>query len=844
MYNSTSTDGSDFEDDLAEFVRLFPAISLCTCHNHGNRQDVVCEDLATESVFGASPELSPSEEKVRRTLSRRTSRSGNEPVTPGTPSSKHSRIPMPSFKSPPEESSSPESTSDVSPSPVSSSGTSDSRSRKASSSSDLSSFANMERELRCPVCSEFFTQPLVLPCQHNICHRCAKEILYRDSPETLPGGPLYSAVQSPLKSPLPAKVRRGSTPGPLQRAASFRRKNSSSRLSTPTGPKSPPPLKEFPCPKCQEGVELGPKGINGLYRNFILETIVERYKFQARKAGAIACQSCKPRPPADATKTCLDCQASFCNECFKTVHIWGTPKAQHEYVGPTSSFRPRALLCVEHETEKVSMYCQACKRPVCHLCKLGGSHANHKFHHMNTAYKNIEEKLRSSLQILKDKQEKVEEQKRVVMEKRENSKKAASLVKDNIMKAFDSLHAILDDRKSVLLEKAEKVMSAQESELDAALAQTREMMGVSGLIEYVEQVLKENNHACFLQTATGLCKRVKEATEMKLPTDLDVTCESLTLDVRREEELLSQLDFLQAPNKVDLCKDGIVAEDGQADVTWNPLPANSPPVDSLHVQYWKMAAVGLADLHDGTSEVPTHAQTIRCDDVISGRCELSGLESGAWYAFRVRACNGAGPGPWSDIGTVRTSPDLRFDLEDNYDHDALRADIKGRAVTSVLQPAKLRPDNAVNYVVTMETHYVTGDVKIAGGHHYWEVGVAGNSFLVCVGVADEGAIQTELRRQSDADSGHDSCDENDTVGVTNAMATVTVTMGTLEGVDKSVTRCHGDGGSRVGIFVDADEGIVRFYDVTSKKMVKECCVDAGKVFVPLIGLCGPGTVHY
>ncbi|XP_078666021.1 E3 ubiquitin-protein ligase TRIM36-like isoform X5 [Branchiostoma floridae x Branchiostoma belcheri] len=531
--------------------------------------------------------------KVRRTLSRRTSRSGNEPVTPGTPSSKHSRIPMPSFKSPPEESSSPESTSDVSPSPVSSSGTSDSRSRKASSSSDLSSFANMERELRCPVCSEFFTQPLVLPCQHNICHRCAKEILYRDSPETLPGGPLYSAVQSPLKSPLPAKVRRGSTPGPLQRAASFRRKNSSSRLSTPTGPKSPPPLKEFPCPKCQEGVELGPKGINGLYRNFILETIVERYKFQARKAGAIACQSCKPRPPADATKTCLDCQASFCNECFKTVHIWGTPKAQHEYVGPTSSFRPRALLCVEHETEKVSMYCQACKRPVCHLCKLGGSHANHKFHHMNTAYKNIEEKLRSSLQILKDKQEKVEEQKRVVMEKRENSKKAASLVKDNIMKAFDSLHAILDDRKSVLLEKAEKVMSAQESHLDAALAQTREMMGVSGLIEYVEQVLKENNHACFLQTATGLCKRVKEATEMKLPTDLDVTCESLTLDVRREEELLSQLDFLQAPNKVDLCKDGIVAEDGQADVTWNPLPASSPPVDSLHVQYWKMAAMRL-----------------------------------------------------------------------------------------------------------------------------------------------------------------------------------------------------------------------------------------------------------
>ncbi|CAH1252267.1 TRIM36 [Branchiostoma lanceolatum] len=838
MHKFQSTeDGSEMDDDLAEFVRLFPAISLCTCHNHGNHQDVVCED----SVFGASPEPLSSDEKVRRTLSRRSSRSGTEPVTPGTPSSQHSRIPMPTFKSPPERPNSPESDRDI-PSPVSSLGTSDSRSRSTSSSGDLSSFANMERELQCPACSELFTQPLVLPCQHNICHRCAKAILYRDSPDTLAGGPLFSAVQSPMQSPRSARQRRGSTPGPLQRVPSFRRKSSVSRISTPTGPKSPPPLKEFPCPKCQEGVQLGPKGINGLYRNFILETIVERYKFQARKAGAIPCQACKQRPPADATKTCLDCQASFCNECFKTVHIWGTPKAQHEYVGPTSSFRPKALLCPEHETEKVSMYCLACKRPVCHLCKLGGSHANHKFHPMNTAYKNIEEKLRSSLRILKDKQEKVEEQKRVVMEKRENSKKAAILVKDNIEKAIDSLHSVLDDRKSVLLEKAEKVMFGQESDLEAALAQSREMMGISGLIEYVEQVLKENNHACFLQTATGLCNRVKEATEMALPVDLDVTGDSLTLDITREEEMLSQLDFMQAPNKVVLCTDAMVAQNGRADVTWNPL--KSSPVDSLDVQYWKIAEIGgSAELHDGTSEVPTHAQTIRCGDVTSCRCELSELESGAWYAYRVRACNVAGPGPWSDIGTVRTSPDLHFDLEENYDHHALRA--KGRTITSVLQPAKLRPGNTVNHVVTMETHYVTGDVKITSGRHYWEVNVGRNSFLACVGVADEGAIQTELGRQSDVDSGHDSCDENDIIRASNTMATVTVTMGTLEGAEKSGACCHGDDcGSRVGIFVDADQGVVRFYDVMTRKMVKECSVDAGKVLVPLIGLCGPGIVHY
>lgn len=44
-------------------------------------------------------------------------------------------------------------------------------------------------------------------------------------------------------------------------------------------------------------------------------------------------------------------------------------------------------MCPEHEMEKVNMYCEVCRRPVCHLCKLGGSHANHKVTSMSNAYK-------------------------------------------------------------------------------------------------------------------------------------------------------------------------------------------------------------------------------------------------------------------------------------------------------------------------------------------------------------------------------------------------------------------------------------------------------------------------
>lgn len=39
------------------------------------------------------------------------------------------------------------------------------------------------------------------------------------------------------------------------------------------------------------------------------------------------------------------------------------------------------------------MYCEICRRPVCHLCKLGGSHANHRVTMMSTAYKTLKVKV-------------------------------------------------------------------------------------------------------------------------------------------------------------------------------------------------------------------------------------------------------------------------------------------------------------------------------------------------------------------------------------------------------------------------------------------------------------------
>ena len=41
----------------------------------------------------------------------------------------------------------------------------------------------MEEELKCPVCGSFYREPIILPCSHNICQACARNILVQ-TPES------------------------------------------------------------------------------------------------------------------------------------------------------------------------------------------------------------------------------------------------------------------------------------------------------------------------------------------------------------------------------------------------------------------------------------------------------------------------------------------------------------------------------------------------------------------------------------------------------------------------------------------------------------------------------------
>uniref|UniRef100_UPI003AAEB7CA tripartite motif-containing protein 55b n=1 Tax=Centroberyx gerrardi TaxID=166262 RepID=UPI003AAEB7CA len=95
----------------------------------------------------------------------------------------------------------------------------------------MNSMDNLEKQLICPICLEMFTKPVViLPCQHNLCRKCANDVFQASNPY-LPtrGGSLTSGGR-------------------------------------------------FRCPSCRHEVVLDRHGVYGLQRNLLVENIIDMFK--------------------------------------------------------------------------------------------------------------------------------------------------------------------------------------------------------------------------------------------------------------------------------------------------------------------------------------------------------------------------------------------------------------------------------------------------------------------------------------------------------------------------------------------------------------------------------------
>uniref|UniRef100_A0A674NTV0 Tripartite motif-containing protein 54 n=1 Tax=Takifugu rubripes TaxID=31033 RepID=A0A674NTV0_TAKRU len=165
---------------------------------------------------------------------------------------------------------------------------------------------SLEKQLVCPICLEMFSKPVViLPCQHNLCRKCANDVFQASNP--------YLSARS------------------------------SSTLASGG---------RFRCPSCRHEVVLDRHGVYGLQRNLLVENIIDMYKQGSSRPEAEVKQQqpmCEDHEEEKINIYCVSCSTPTCSLC----KVFGAHKDcevaplesvfQSQKVSPSSQSAPTAV---------------------------------------------------------------------------------------------------------------------------------------------------------------------------------------------------------------------------------------------------------------------------------------------------------------------------------------------------------------------------------------------------------------------------------------------------------------------------------------------------------------------
>ncbi|KAM6948659.1 tripartite motif-containing protein 55-like [Aplochiton taeniatus] len=324
------------------------------------------------------------------------------------------------------------------------------------SSKQESTMESLEKQLICPICLEMFTKPVViLPCQHNLCRKCANDIFQASNP--------YLST-------------RGST-------------------VTSGG--------RFRCPSCRHEVVLDRHGVYGLQRNLLVENIIDMYKQESTSS----------KSPMPETK------------CDQPV-------------------------CVEHEDEKINIYCLTCGVPTCSLCKVFGNHKDCEVAPLDSVFQKQKTELTEGIAMQVGNNNRIQA---IISQLEETCRavdESSQSQKSKLCEEFDHLYAILEERKGDM---TLKINAEKEEKLDYIGGQkkkyTEHLHNMAKILETGIQTMEESDMAIFLQTAKPILQKITEGTNTAHLDKVERGYENLdhyTANFERERRALMSVDFVKA----------------------------------------------------------------------------------------------------------------------------------------------------------------------------------------------------------------------------------------------------------------------------------------------------------
>ncbi|XP_078700810.1 E3 ubiquitin-protein ligase Midline-1-like [Branchiostoma floridae x Branchiostoma belcheri] len=625
---------------------------------------------------------------------------------------------------------------------------------------------SLEEELTCPVCLELFACPLQLPCNHSLCHRCAEILLESET-----------TVNSSQDGEEAAACSAEGAAGPEEAPDSF------------------------PCPTCRQEVSLDTRGLEGLRKNLLLQNIVDRYiKLKGNNTEEqIPCQLCQSAPPKMATKSCLTCKASYCEQCLTLTHPAFPPFSEHKLISPRTSFdeAPQTVMCPDHPSKPVEMYCVQDQTPVCLLCEKVGRHKQHNMAALEEVFSQRRAELQDGVDRLGARVAEEEEEVLGLESQREQmiARPQLTIARKHIVKHYfflhrakqlstqidkhcDSLLDVIQRRWADMHLKLQLLQEQDDQTIQEVIKHTTEgVQKARTALTYAQEVMKETDHASLLLTDQAVKAKI-EGTIKTLDSNCEeVTCEikKMNIDLGQWKESLENVDLTAPP-------DAPVIKDKQCSTTMETAVIAWDPDDETNVY----------DVRYSVGDVQTLSTVRGCSYAATG------LTPGTKYKFEVSAKTTAGWSCPSIIELVTKPFAFRLDLNTASKYLLLSQD--NTCVKKVSNLLAL-PDSSLRFVPDKNVlHTVLGDKPIRGGRHYWEVSVEGEYSL--------GVAYGDIPRNED---------------IRNSWALDYYKEGSLYTVMSNGECCSESSMSpplsKIGVLVDYDAGQLSFFNASTATLI-------------------------
>ncbi|XP_014071920.1 fibronectin type III and SPRY domain-containing protein 1 isoform X3 [Salmo salar] len=410
----------------------------------------------------------------------------------------------------------------------------------------------------------------------------------------------------------------------------------------------------------------------------------------------------------------------------------------------------------------------------------------------------------------------------------ENLEGNSSRVQEDLETEFSSLHSVLDDIKDSMVTRIKQERASRTYELQSQLsACSKALESSEELLEVANQTLCSSEADDFTQAAKDIKDSVTMAPAFRLSLKAKTTdsMSHMMVDFTQEREMLQAIKFLPVPATPEILVSECQVCDNTVMVQW-ALPEPDSKIDHYDLEYRRTN-------HEGPPRTREDYPWMVVEGIRETEYTLTGLRFDTHYmTFRVKACNKAVAGEFSELVTLETHAFL-FKLDAGSAHQNLKVEdlsvewdscggkviqdirkdknrtnqspMHSPARTAMNSPKRVPSARVGRDRFTAESYTVLGDTFIDAGQQYWEVRFDKESKAFAVGLA--------LRNLGRFDQ----------LGKSNASWCIHLN----NWLQQSLTAKHNNKArtldcpipDRIGVYCNYEEGALSFYNARTKTLM-------------------------